>query len=322
LKGTSRALALELYRAMLRIRLAEQKVSEVYPSDKIQSPVHLSTGQEAVSAGVCLALRPADRIYGTYRGHGIYIAKGGPLDRLFAELYAKDTGCARGKGGSMHLAAPEQGLMGCSAVVASTIPVAVGDALASRMQGTPRVVVSFFGDGAVDAGVFYESVNFAALKGLPVVFVIENNGLAIHSRLEARRKQTDLYRVAEGLGVRGARHDGNDVFKVHAETARAVDAARKGKGPALVEFTTYRWQEHVGPGSDLGGGFRARGEDKKAAASDPLRKALRTLKALKVSAAELADMEAAARAEVERAVEFAEKSAFPAAERLLEDVYL
>lgn len=308
---------------MLTVRLAEEKVSEVYPTDKIQSPVHLSTGQEAVAAGVCRALRAEDRLYGTYRGHALYIAKGAPLDRMFAELYAKDTGCARGKGGSMHLAAPEQGLMGCSAVVASTIPIAVGDALASKMQGSSRIVVSFFGDGAVDTGVFFESVNFAALKGLPVVFVIENNGLAIHSRVEARHKQTDLYRVTEGLGLRGSRHDGNDVFKVYEAMSKAVQAVRRGKGPALVEFTTHRWQEHVGPASDLDGGFRARGEKKKALASDPLPKAKRALKArYKVPDRELGALESAAREDVARAVEYAEKSPFPPAGRLLEDVFL
>ena len=192
-----------LFKAMLKIRLAEERVIEIYPSDKIQSPIHLSLGQEAVAAGVCLALRKDDHIYGTYRGHGIYIAKGGSLKKAFAELFAKDTGCCRGKGGSMHYVAPEVGLMGCSAIVASTIPVATGDALAAQYLGSDRVVVAFFGDGAVGEGVFFESLNFAALKKLPVIYVLENNNYAVHSRVKDRHKMTKLYPFFECLWIKG-----------------------------------------------------------------------------------------------------------------------
>jgi TPP-dependent pyruvate/acetoin dehydrogenase alpha subunit len=155
---------LELYRTMLRIRLAELRIVDIYPTDKIQSPVHLSIGQEAVAAGVCRALKSSDHVLGTYRGHAIYIAKGGDMNGMFAELYGKATGCAKGRGGSMHLVAPEAGLMGCSAIVGGTIPVAVGDALAAKMEGRGRVAAVFFGDGALDEGVFFESANFAVLK--------------------------------------------------------------------------------------------------------------------------------------------------------------
>jgi TPP-dependent pyruvate/acetoin dehydrogenase alpha subunit len=315
------ALSLELHRAMLTIRLAEQRIIELYPSDKIQSPVHLSIGQEAVSAGVCRALRPDDRIYGTYRGHGIYIAKGGSLDRLFAELYGRDAGCARGKGGSMHLAAPEAGLMGCSAIVASTIPVAVGDALACRMRGLDRVVVSLFGDGAVDEGVFYESVNFAAVKNLPVVFVLENNRYAIHSKVEDRHRQTKLYKLTEGLGLKGSRHDGNDAGLVHRLTARAVEAARRGRGPVLLEFMTDRWHEHVGPGTDFQEAYRDPKDRSAAAKNDPLKKSRARLKALKVPAAAVAAVEDEVRRAVDAAVAFAEAAPFPGPDRLLADLF-
>lgn len=317
-KNTSTA----LYNVMLRLRLAEQKVVELYPSDKIQSPVHLSVGQEGVSAGVCVAMRPQDRIYGTYRGHGLYVAKGGAMNRMFAELYAKDTGCARGKGGSMHLVAPEAGLMGCSAIVGSTIPIAVGDALASEMRKRPYVVVAFFGDGAIDEGVFYESVNFAVLKNLPVVFVLENNFYAIHSRLTDRRRQTDLYRVCDGLGLKGRRFDGDDVFAVYDQTRQALEKARRGGGPALLEFTTYRWQDHVGIGSDLKEVYRRAGESGKAAKSDPVGRARVVLKKkFKIPDDVFKKWEADARAEVEAAVSFAEKSPFPPPERLLQDLF-
>lgn len=312
---------LELYRMMLKIRLAEQRVIEIYPTDRIQSPVHLSIGQEAVAAGVCLALRPDDRLYGTYRGHGVYIAKGGDLKRLFAELYGKDTGCARGKGGSMHLTAPETGLMGCSAIVASLIPVATGDALASQMQGRPRVVCAFFGDGAVDEGVFFESVNFAALKSLPIVYVCENNGYAIHSRVPARHKQTKLYKLAEGLGLRGSRHDGNDAGAVYRTMSRAVSALRRGGGPVFLEFMTNRWYEHVGPGTDYQEAYRYPKDRAVAAKADPLKKAAALLARRGIGRERLAAIEREVRGEIDEAVAFAEKSPFPPLERLGADLF-
>jgi TPP-dependent pyruvate/acetoin dehydrogenase alpha subunit len=284
--------------------------------------VHLSIGQEAVSAGVCCALHKTDRIYGTYRGHGIFIAKGGELRKMFAELYGKDTGCARGKGGSMHLVAPEVGLMGCSAIVASTIPVATGDALASQMQGRSRVVVSLFGDGAVDEGVFFESVNFAALKGLPIIFVCENNAYAIHSRISDRHKQTDLYRYGESLGVAGHRHDGNDVYTVYLTMAQAVESIRNGGPPVLLEYTTYRWQEHVGPGIDYHEAYRDPKEVSQALDNDPLKRAKSKLKeAFKIPEEMFETWEQSILQEIEEAVEFAETSPFPGLDRLHADLY-
>src|SRR5262245_12617119 len=165
-----------LYRSLLRIRRVEEEIARIYPTDRIKSPVHLSIGQEAVSVGVCEALEPADVAFGTYRSHALYLAKGGDLKRMLAELYGKVTGCARGKGGSMHLIDAAHGVMGASAVVASTIPQAVGYAYALKLRGTPAIVASFFGDGAVEEGVFHESIHFAALRRLPVLFVCENNG--------------------------------------------------------------------------------------------------------------------------------------------------
>ena len=306
---------LELYKTMLTIRLAEERVAAIYPTDKIQSPIHLSLGQEAVCTGVCAALRPNDRLYGTYRGHGLYIAKGGDLGRMFAELYGKDTGCARGKGGSMHLAAPEQGLMACSAIVASTIPVAVGDALAAQAEGRDRLVVAFFGDGAVDEGVFYESVNFAVLKNLPILFVCENNQYAIHSRVADRRKVTDLHRIGAGLGLKGRRFDGNDAGAVLRATAAAAKSIRAGGAPQLLEFMTYRWVEHVGANTDYQEAYRFPGEEKKARAADPVSRAKKKLG--KAADAVHAEVVAA----VDAAVAFAERSPFPAVDQLLSHVY-
>ncbi len=176
----------ELFFLALKIRLVEEKVIELYPSDKIQSPVHLSIGQEAVAVGVCRSLTPSDLLFSSYRGHAFYMAKGGDLRAMFAELCGKVTGCCEGKGGSMHLAAPEVGMMGASAIVASTIPHAVGAALAAKLLKKEQVIVAVFGDGAVDEGVYHESLNIAALHALPVIFLFENNGLAVHSRMADR----------------------------------------------------------------------------------------------------------------------------------------
>src|SRR2546425_11905807 len=179
----------QLYRSLYRIRRAEEEIARVYPSDKVKSPVHLSIGQEAVSVGVCEALRSGDVVFGTYRGHALYLAKGGDLKRMIAELYGKATGCTKGKGGSMHLIAPEHGVMGASAVVGTTIANAVGYAYGLRYRREDAIVASFFGDGATEEGVFAESLNFAVLKRLPVLFVCENNQYAIHTH-QSRRQGT------------------------------------------------------------------------------------------------------------------------------------
>jgi TPP-dependent pyruvate/acetoin dehydrogenase alpha subunit len=309
---TDKADTLELYRRMLRIRLSEEAIVRLYPTDKIQSPIHLSIGQEAVSAGLCMALRASDHLHSTYRGHGAYIAKGGSLQGLFAELYGKESGCARGRGGSMHLLAPEVGFMTCSAIVASTIPVAVGDALASALRGRSRVVAALFGDGAIDEGVFFESANFAALKRLPIVFVLENNRYAIHSRVRDRHAHEELWRLAEGLGLAGARHDGDDAGTVFSTAREAVEAVRSGGPPRLLEYTTTRWCEHVGPLMDLDAAYRPAGEKARAQRRDPLLLTRCDLRSrLGVPEKELKLLEEGAAREVSEAVAFAEQSPFP-----------
>lgn len=309
-----------LYRNMLLIRLAEEKVIELYPTDKIQSPVHLSIGQEAVSAGVCQAMRPGDRIYGTYRSHGLYLACSQETRGFFAELFAKDTGCSRGKGGSMHLAHPQSGLMGCSAIVASTIPVACGDALAAKMRKEDRVVIAFFGDGAIDEGVFYESVNFAALKQIPVLFVCENNNYAVHSKVRDRHRQTELYRYAEGLGLKGKRYDGNDANLVFKTMTGAIDAMANGSPPLLLEYVTYRWAEHVGIGSDQKEAYRDRERLSSALRNDPLKIQKEYLiEQFDVTESQFKDWETEINDKIADGVRFAEESPFPEQDRLLAD---
>src|SRR5262249_1869502 len=195
------SMSARLYRALYRIRRLEEEIARVYPSDKIKSPVHLSIGQESVSVGVCEALRPGDIVFGTYRGHALYLAKGGDMRAMVAELFGRATGCTRGKGGSMHLIAPEWGMMGASAVVGTTVANAAGYAYALRYRRSDAIVASFFGDGATEEGVFAETLNFAVLKRLPLLLVCENNGYAIHTHQRQRQGTTDICGRARAFGL-------------------------------------------------------------------------------------------------------------------------
>lgn len=249
-----------LYRSLYRIRRVEEEVARVYPSDIIKSPVHLAIGQEAVSVGVCDALHPEDIVFGTYRSHAYYLAKGGDLKAMIAELYGKSAGCCKGKGGSMHLADASKRIMGSSAVVATTIPNAVGYAWAMTYKRQPSVVVCFFGDGATEEGAFAESLNFAALKRVPLLFVCENNEFAIHSRQRERQATMDLVRKVTSYGVRAERLP-DDVMQLQARTRQVIEAMRQGEcGPHFFECMTCRWREHVGPGEDFNLGYRSREE--------------------------------------------------------------
>ena len=251
---------IKLYKLMLEIRRFEEKIVSVYCDQDMKTPVHLYIGQEAVAAGVCANLRREDYVFSTHRSHGHYLAKGGDMRGLMAELYGRKTGCSRGKGGSMHVVDPEVGVCGSTALVGGNIPLSVGAALASVMQKTKPVAVSFFGDGAVDEGAFHESLNFAALKRLPVIFVCENNFYATHSHQSKRQPHDHIYKLAKHYLMPGVRVDGNDVLKVFGVAREAVRRARKGDGPTLIECRTYRWKGHVGPDCDIKLGYRTQEE--------------------------------------------------------------
>jgi TPP-dependent pyruvate/acetoin dehydrogenase alpha subunit len=304
-----------LYRSIHRIRRTEEEIARLYPTDRIKSPVHLSIGQEAVSAGVCDALEPRDVVFGTYRSHALYLAKGGELNGMMAELYGKVTGCARGKGGSMHLIDAAHGVMGASAVVASTIPQAVGYAFALKLRGTGGIVASFFGDGAVEEGVFHESMQFAVLRRLPILFVCENNGYAIHSPLPERQPANAICERARSYGLPAERVD-DDVLALHARARERILAIRAGTGPAFLECMTYRWREHVGPGEDFHLGYRSRAEAQPWMERDARRRLAGLL-----DPATRARVEAEIEAEIAEAVRFAEESPFPPAEELHADLY-
>jgi TPP-dependent pyruvate/acetoin dehydrogenase alpha subunit len=306
----------QFYQSLCRIRRVEEQIARVYPSDVIKSPVHLSIGQEAVSVGVCAALEAADVVFGTYRSHASYLAKGGDLGAMVAELYGKSGGCARGKGGSMHLVDVSHGVMGTSAVVGTTIPNAVGYAYAQRLLNKPVVVVSFFGDGATEEGVFYESLNFAALKELPVLFVCENNGYAIHTHISKRQKKLNLCERARSFGMEADQVPDNDVERIYETSAKAVERLRQGQGPHFIECATYRWKEHVGPNEDYALGYRSRQEAEPWMSHDAVQKL-----GEKIGPARRQQIEQEVDREIAAAFEFAQASPFPGEEELHQDVF-
>ena len=306
-----------LYESLYRIRRTEEKIADVYPTDKIKSPVHLSIGQEAVSVGVCEALEPGDYVFGTYRGHALYLAKGGDLKKMIAELYGKVTGCAKGKGGSMHLVDVANGVMGTSAVVATTIPNAVGYALGIKQQNRRNIVVSFFGDGAIEEGVFSESINFAVLKNLPIIFVCENNNYAIHSDIARRQSISEITDQVKPYGLPVRKIVDNDIFAIKNYVhSIATQIRQNNMGPVFVECMTYRWLEHVGPGSDFQLGYRSEDEAKKWMETDQL---LRLQQYIKDE--DRLQIEHAVDEEIEKAFEFAEQSPFPSEDELYTEIF-
>lgn len=310
-----------LYVEMVRIRKAEEAIVALYAEQEIRCPTHLSIGQEAVAVGVCQALTLRDIVLSGHRCHAHYLAKGGNLNAMFAELYGKATGCARGKGGSMHLVWPQTGMLGASAIVAGTVPIAVGRALASGLKGSDEVAAAFFGDAAVEQGVTHESLNFASLRRLPVVFVCENNLYATHSPLSARQPTPEIAPRAAAYHMPGVMVDGNDVVEVYLAARAAVERARGGEGPTLIEAKTYRWREHVGPNYDINLGYRSQAELDAWVARDPVLIQAHRLEALGIlTPAERAAVDAQGESEVAAAVQYAKASPFPEPGALYADV--
>jgi TPP-dependent pyruvate/acetoin dehydrogenase alpha subunit len=304
---------IELLRCMKRIRFVEETIAERYSQWKMRCPTHLCTGQEAIAAGVCTALRPDDFVVSSHRAHGHYLAKGGDLKKMLAEIYGKATGCSEGRGGSMHLNDPSVGFKGSTAIVGGTIPVGVGLALSIRLQGTDQVSCVFFGDAAIEEGVFYESVNFAVLKNLPVLFVCENNLYSVQSSLRVRQPEgREIWRMVKGFGCDSDVRDGNDVLEVYTKVIAALEAIRFGNGPRFFEFATYRWREHCGPNFDEELGYRPKGEFLRWKKRDPiLLLESRLLGENVTSKQELHEMEVSIRQEIEDAFVYAENSPFP-----------
>jgi pyruvate dehydrogenase E1 component alpha subunit len=234
-----------MLRQMQTIRRFEERASDDFLAGGIYGVVHCYIGQEAIAVGVCEALRPDDQIISTHRGHGHCIAKGADLDRMMAELYGRETGYCKGKGGSMHIADFSIGMLGANGIVAGGIPIVTGAGLAAQIEGSDRVAVSFFGDGASNAGPFHESLNIAAAWKLPMVYVCENNLWAAQTPSSATLALPDVASRAAAYGIPGVVVDGNDVIAVYEATGEAVARARAGDGPSLIECKSYRWRKHT-----------------------------------------------------------------------------
>ncbi|MGV8108350.1 thiamine pyrophosphate-dependent dehydrogenase E1 component subunit alpha [Methanospirillum sp.] len=237
--------------------MVEEAIADHYPDQEIRCPVHLSIGQEAVPVGVSVAIPNESLFFSNHRSHGHYLAKGGHLNRMIAEIYGKETGCCRGRGGSMHLIDISCGYMGSVPIVGSIIPIATGAAFSMRLKGEEGLVVVFFGDGAVEEGAFYESLNFALLHNLQLLYVCENNLYSVYSPLSVRQPPgREIFSLAQGIGLPAFQGDGNDVEDVILKSAMAVDIIRTEKSPVFMEFKTYRWREHCGPNYDNDIGYR------------------------------------------------------------------
>lgn len=310
-----------LFYQMLRIRMVEEAIADLYPEQEMRCPVHLCIGQEAVAVGVCAALRPSDYAMSAHRSHGHYLAKGGNLKAMLAELYGKVTGCAGGKGGSMHMIDLAAGFIGATPIIGSTIAIAVGAALGSQMRGEQRVTTVFFGEAATEEGAFHEAVNFAVLKRLPVVFICENNLYSVYSPIEVRQPEgRTVTALAAGHGIESREGDGNDVHEVLVLSASAVAKALHGRGPTFLEFKTYRSREHCGPNCDDHLGYRRQEEVDTWKARCPIARARAELLRHGVPAADLDAMGAALRREIDDAVGFAKSSPYPERSLLMEHV--
>lgn len=314
-----------LYRTMIRIRLCEESFVEPILNGDVHCPVHLCSGEEAIASGICASLNKTDYIFGNHRSHGHFLAKGGSMNELAAEIYCKETGCSRGRGGSMHLIDTEIGMLGSAPIVAGTISLALGAALAASIRKDNRVAVCFFGDGATGEGVLYESLNFAALRKLPIVFVCENNLYATHMPVRECRVENSIYRIAEPFCIESRKIDGNDVLKVYEAGKKAIDKCRDGDGPVFLECLTYRLRGHVGPNDNIQGShtdIRPKEEVEEWFRKDPIKLLENYLSQNKLVDEETLDeIKREAQNEVDDAHIFAKNSSVPDRRELTRDVY-
>jgi len=310
---------IEMYQKMLEIRHFEQRVYYLFLEGLIPGTIHLYTGQEAVAVGVCSSLREDDFIVSTHRPHGHYIAKGGQMNRLMAELFGKKTGCCKGKGGSMHICDFNVGMPPAIAIVGANVPIAAGMALAFKMKGTDQVVACFFGDGAVNQGMWHEGVNIAAVWKLPVIFVCENNFYAASTHVRKVMLVKNVVERAGAYGIPGLIVDGNDVIAVYKATCEAVERARKGEGPTLIECLTYR---HGGHSRGDPATYRPKEEVEEWLKRDPIPRFKNKLVEMGILTDEQAEeIERKVLAKIEEAVKFAKESPMPDPEIGLEDIY-
>lgn len=312
---------LTLYRKLLLARLAEEKIREEYFSDDMKTPVHLGIGGEAIPVGVCHSLPAGSKTFGTYRNHALYLTTTEDTDSFFGEMYGKINGVAKGKAGSMHLSSPEHGFVATSAVVGTTIPLAVGAALANAYRKSRDIVAIFFGDGAVEEGVFWESLNFASLKKLRVLFVCEDNGLAIHTPTKERQGFSSIQKAAQAFDCYTEGGDGGHLPEVIQKTRQVLTQMTEVPRPGLLHFTYYRFLEHVGPREDFDAGYRKRPTQEELDKMDPLLQFEKELCRNGCSAVELKEIRKKNIEKIDRSVMEARKKPFPGPQELTMDVY-
>lgn len=313
---------LDLYKKMLRIRRVEEALADKYQEQEMRCPIHLCIGQEAIASGVSVSLRQSDGVFSNHRAHGHYLAKGGDLNRMVSELYGRETGCCGGRGGSMHLIDRAAGFLGSTPIVGGTVPIAVGNAWASKLRKSDQVTVVYFGDGGFEEGVVHESLNFAVLHHLPVVFVCENNNYAVYTDLDKRQPNRPIFCLAEAHGLAAYEGDGNDVEAVFGIAEDAISQARSGSGPQFLEFKTHRWREHCGPYFDDDLEYRHEGELDYWLERCPIKKARNTLFQNNTLDAEKdLIIEEGINKEIELAFEFASKSKLSCLHSLKDSVY-
>lgn len=314
---------LKLYIQILRIRLIEEAIADQYQKQEMRCPVHLSIGQEAVAVGVCSELDPCDKIMSTHRAHAHYLAKGGSLQKMLAEIYGKKTGCCGGRGGSMHLLDLDVNMFGSTPIVGGSFPVAVGIAYAMKLKKENGIMTVFFGEAMTEEGVFVEAINFASLKELPVLFICESNEYSVYSPMKVRQPKTrSLQQIVKGHGIEASLGDGNNVEEVIALTKQAITKIKDNNKPQFIELETYRFREHCGPHYDIHLGYRSQKElDYWKRRCPVLNLKTKLLGNNLCSQAELIEIEDKIRQEINVAFEFAKNSPFPKKEDLTTHIY-
>jgi pyruvate dehydrogenase E1 component alpha subunit len=313
-------LDVQLFAAMLRIRMIEEEIAARYAQEKMRCPIHLSIGQEAVAVGVSTVLRRSDQIVTTHRCHAHYLAKGGDLKAMLCELMGREPGCCSGRGGSMHLFDREAGVLLSLPIVAASIPIGVGAAFAMKQKKQDSVAVIYLGDASVEEGVFHESANFAALHRLPAIFVCENNLYSVYTALRDRQPARPIVELARGHGLECQLVDGNDVFAVREAATAAVERARAGKGASFIQADTYRWREHCGPNYDNTLGYRTVAEFETWKQRDPI-EALRRGAGSELDDRAVKDLQGEITREISSAFAYAESAPFPDPETMTRYVY-
>ena len=314
---------LNAYKRMLKIRIAEEEIAKYYLDNKVMSFVHFYVGQEAVAVGVCDALAPEDRVMGNHRSHGHYLAKGGDLKRMVCELLGKEEGSSKGKGGSMHMIDKSVNFVGSTPILGSVVPLANGSAFEQKYSKRSGITAAFFGDGAFEEGIVYETLNLAALFKLPLLLVVENNLYSVNSKIKDRRSDAHhVEKIVEGFGVKYVKADGNDYNDVYEKASAIVKGMKEGKGPAVIECITYRHMAHSAPIFDDAQGYREEDVLEKRLEKDSLKKLRKELESKGVSVEEFVKMEESIRAEAKAVVSYAASAPYPKKDTLYTDLYV